>query len=204
VKIDDVKVLPGKANDIRWGGGAKVKLFTCHDNGYVGVWAADSSGALLKTIKLHSAPVMSLALSADGAQIATASHDHSSAVVDVSTRETPTLQVFKANRPLNAVCLTADFRAGPDAAGAAVMAGGMNERDVTTHKTLEDEFESKVRDAGSGEELATTVNSHFGPVHRLLPLPKVGKRGAFASVSEDGYLKVHGFDGRLLHSDTIE
>jgi len=201
VRVDDPKVLPGKANDIRWGGGAMVKLFTCHDNGFIGVW--DETGRLLKTCKLHSAPIMSLALAAVG-QIVTASHDQTSVVVDVTTREMPTLMVFKANRPLNAVCLSADFKAGEGGAGTVVLAGGKNAREVTTEATREDEFESKMLDAASGEEQASTSKAHFGPVHRLLHLPLAGKCGGFGSVSEDGTLKVHGFDGRTLHSDVIE
>lgn len=204
LRIDDPKVLPGKANDLKWGDGAKTKLFSCHDNGYVGVWSTDAPGSLLKTIKLHAGPIMSLALASDGKQIVTASKDESSAVVDVSKPSTDTLHVYKANRPLNAVCLTEDFKAGESGAGAVVFAGGMNERDVTTRQTHDDEFESKVRDAASGDEVASTNRSHFGPVHRLLSLPGLRKGGAFASVSEDGTLKVHGWDGRLLHSDTIE
>lgn len=203
LRIDDPKVLPGKANDIRWGAGAKVKLFSCHDNGYVGVWSAEAPGGLLKTIKLHAAPVVSLALSGDGSTLVTASHDGTSMAVDVSRPSTDTLLVYKANRPLNAVCLSEDFKAGDGGAGALVLAGGKNARDVTTQATLEDEFESKVLDGASGEVLASTTKAHFGPVHALLPLPRIGRHGAFASVSEDGCLKVHGLDGRLLHSDVI-
>mmetsp|Transcript_15318 Transcript_15318/g.44302 ORF Transcript_15318/g.44302 Transcript_15318/m.44302 type:complete len:474 (+) Transcript_15318:144-1565(+) len=204
VRIDDPKVLPGKANDLRWGGGAMVKLFSCHDNGYVGVWNPVSAEPLLRTCKLHSAPIMSLALAADGSQIVTASHDQTCAAVDVTTREMPKLMVYKANRPLNAVCLSADFKAGAGGAGTLVLAGGKNAREVTTEATLEDEFESKMLDAATGEEAGSTTKAHFGPVHRLLSLPAVGKGGAFGSVSEDGTLKVHGLDGRTLHSDVIE
>mmetsp|Transcript_170171 Transcript_170171/g.545728 ORF Transcript_170171/g.545728 Transcript_170171/m.545728 type:complete len:477 (-) Transcript_170171:64-1494(-) len=203
-RIDDPKVLPGKANDLRWGGGGKAKLFSCHDNGYVGVWSAEGDGALLKTLKLHSAPIISLALSHDGTTLVTASHDQTALAVDVSRPSTETVMQYKANRPLNAVCLTSDFKAGSGGAGAVIVAGGKNARDVTTQATLDDEFESKVLDGASGEEVASTSKAHFGPVHRFLALPQLGKSGAFASVSEDGCLKVHGLDGRVLHSDVME
>lgn len=203
LQIDDPKELPGKANDLRWGSGGKVKLFSCHDNGYVGVWSAEAPGGLMKTIKLHSAPVISLALSGDGCTLVTASHDCTAAVLDVSKPSTEKLLTFKANRPLNAVCLSGDFKAGPDGSGAAALAGGKNARDVTTQATLEDEFESKVMDAVTGDLCVSSVKTHFGPVHTLLSLPRHGKHGAFASVSEDGCVKVHGWDGYLLHSDVI-
>ncbi|CAK0863917.1 unnamed protein product [Prorocentrum cordatum] len=35
-KVLQLDQLPTKANDLRWGGGAKLKLFSAHDNGYVG------------------------------------------------------------------------------------------------------------------------------------------------------------------------
>jgi len=200
VRIDDPKVLPGKANDLKWGSGGKIKLFSCHDNGYVGVWCADT-GSLLKTLKLHTGPIMSLALCSEGASLVTASHDQTSVVVDVSTPSTPTVLTIKANRPLNAVCLSGDFKAGDS--GAIALAGGKNSRDVTTQKTLEDEFESKIMDPASGEAVVSSYKTHFGPVHRLLSLPSHKKGGSYASVSEDGCLKIHGWDGRLLQSDVL-
>lgn len=205
LKYDDAKVLPGKANDLRWGGGAKVKLFSCHDNGYVGVWSVDAPGGLMKTLKLHKGPVMSLALSGDGCTLVTASHDATSAAVDVSSREMATLKIYASNRPLNAVCLSEDFKAGEEEEGDGMvaLAGGKNARDVTTQVTQQDEFESKVMDAVSGKELNTSVKTHFGPVYTLLSLPGLRRGGAFASVSEDGCLKVHSWEGRMLHSDVI-
>lgn len=198
-RIDDPKVLPGKANDLRWGSGGKTKLFSCHDNGYVGVWGADA-GELLKTLKLHTGPVMSLSLSSDGSTLVTASHDQSCSVVDVSTPATPTVLTIKANRPLNALCLSEDFKAGEGGSGFVALAGGKNSRDVTTQKTLEDEFESKIMDAVNGEEAVSSYRTHFGPVHRLLALPE-HKSGSYVSVSEDGCVKIHAWDGTLLQSD---
>lgn len=202
VRIDDAKVLPGKANDLRWGSGGKTKLFSCHDNGYVGVWGADD-GALLKTLKLHTGPIMSLSLSADGTALVTASHDQSAVVVDVSTPSTPTVLSIKVNRPLNAVCLSDDFKAGEGGRGSIALAGGKNARDVTTQATLEDEFESKIMDPVSGEEKVSSYRTHFGPVHRLYSLPRHRSGGSYASVSEDGCVKIHGWDGRLLQSDVM-
>lgn len=193
--------LPTKANDLRWGGGAKLKLFSAHDNGYVGVWAADAPGSLLKTIRLHAKPVSSLCLDAGGTTLVTSSHDCTAAAVDVSQPSTPTLATYKADRPLNAVCVSKDFKANEE--GLIIVAGGRAERDVTTSKLMDDEFDSKVLDAKEGE-LVSSGTGHFGPVHMLLFLAEMGKRGAFASVSEDGCLRVHEIDGRLLHSDKIE
>jgi len=206
VKIDDPQVLKSHANDLRWGGnpGSKVLLFSAHNEGYVCVWSADSGGAPLKALKLHSAPVMALALTTDRSQLVTASHDSTSKAVDVSTRSMDTLAEYKSNRPLNAVCTSSDFKAGPEGTGFIVLAGGKHAREVTTEVTLEDEFESKVFDAVSCQQKATTVTSHIGPVHQLLSIPGLGKCGAFASASEDACLKVHDLDGRVLHSDVLE
>lgn len=201
-KLLQLQDLPTKANDLQWGGGAKTKLFSAHDNGYVGVWLVEGPGSLLKTIRLHTGPVSSLCLTADGSVLVTASHDGSVAAVDVTTRETETLATYKVDRPLNAVAISGDFKAG--SAGKVIVAGGKDPRDVTRSKDLrEDEFEAKVLDASSSDQLASG-KGHFGPIHALLALPRLGPGGAFASASEDGCLRVHGMDGRLLHSDTLQ
>ncbi|CAL1148685.1 unnamed protein product [Cladocopium goreaui] len=200
-KLLEIKDLPGKANDLQWGGGGKLKLFSAHDNGYVGVWLAEAPGSLMKTIKLHNAAISSLTLSSDATTLVTASHDKTSKAVDVSQPATETLATFELNRPLNAVAVSKDFQ--PQKTGTVVLAGGKDARDVTRAKDMqEDEFEAKVIDSASGKILAAGTG-HFGPVHGLLSLPRIGTAGAFATVSEDGCLKVHGLDGSLLHSDTL-
>eukprot|EP00434_Breviolum_minutum_P026962 symbB.v1.2.023837.t1/scaffold2208.1/size85765/6 len=179
----EIKDLPGKANDLEWGGGGKLKLFSAHDNGYVGVWLAEAPGSLMKTIKLHNAAISSLTLTSDASTLVTASHDKTSKAVDVSQPATETLATFELNRPLNAVAVSEDFQA--QKTGTVVLAGGKDARDVTRAKDMqEDEFEAKVVDSTSGKILAAAAG-HFGPVHGLLSLPRIGTMGAFASVSEE-------------------
>lgn len=193
--------LPTKANDLVWVSGAKTKLISAHDNGYVGIWLAEAQGSLLKTIKLHSGPVSSLCLTEDGATLVTASHDATAVAVDVTQPATPTLATWKSNRPLNAVVVSRDFRAA-DGKGKLVVAGGKDPRDVTRSKDMqEDEFEAKVLESENGD-ITASGKGHFGPIHALLFLPTL-PGGAFATASEDGCLRVHGLDGRLIHSDTL-
>eukprot|EP00931_Biecheleriopsis_adriatica_P073835 TRINITY_DN48049_c0_g1_i1.p1 TRINITY_DN48049_c0_g1~~TRINITY_DN48049_c0_g1_i1.p1 ORF type:complete len:487 (+),score=128.52 TRINITY_DN48049_c0_g1_i1:154-1614(+) len=204
-QLFEIKDLPTKANDLQWGGGAKLKLFSAHDNGYVGVWLAegDSPGSLLKTIKLHDGPVSALMLAAGGSTLVTASHDKTSKAVDITSPAMGTLATWEWNRPLNAVTVSADFKAGPDGAGVVVIGGGKDARDVTRAKDLhDDEFDSQVMDAVSGEVLGAG-SGHIGPVHALLSLPRHGPGGAFATVSEDGCLRIHSLEGELVHSDTL-
>lgn len=193
--------LPGKANDLRWAGGAKTKLISCHDNGYIGIWLADAPGSLLKTLKLHSAPIASLCLQSDGKAIVTASHDSSSKVVDISSPATETLMTYKADRPLNAVDVTSNFESGTG--GSLVVAGGRDPMLVTTSCLMEDEFEAKILDSESGVPVAA-AKGHFGPVHDVVYIPWAGRSGGFATCSEDGCLRVHALDGSTLHSDKIE
>lgn len=193
--------LPGKANDLRWAGGAKTKLISAHDNGYVGIWLAEGAGSLLKTMKLHSAPITSLCLSPDGKALITASEDSSSKVVDVSTPATETIATYKADRPLRAVDVTPDFVAGQ--AGQVIVAGGRDPMKVALSAIIEDEFETKVLDWESGVPVAST-KGHFGPVHDVVYMPWADKgSGGFATCSEDGCLVVHALDGRTLHSDRV-
>lgn len=192
--------LPGKANDIQWGGGGKTKLFTAHDNGYVGIWLAEDL-SLLKRLHLHKGPVTSFTLSDDGFTLVTASKDKSAAAVDVSQPSCEEVARYKANRPLNAVVVTPDYEAGT--AGNIILAGGKDERDVTTEKTRDDEFDSFILESESGRPVAQG-SGHFGPVHAMCFLPNLGRNGAYASVSEDGCVRVHSIEGRLLHADTVE
>lgn len=192
--------IPTKANDLRWGNGAKMKLFSAHDNGYVGVWLAEDPGNLLKTIKLHSQPVTCLALSRDNKTLISSSHDNTALAVDVSSPATEVVATYASNRPLNAVAVSTDYK--PNECGFVVVAGGKDPKHVTTSKTLEDEFDCKFLDGETGEEVGSGAG-HFGPVHALFYLAQSGSGGAFASVSEDGCIKVRGVDdGELLHSDT--
>jgi WD40 repeat protein len=200
-----IENLPGKANDIRWAGGAKTKLLSAHDNGFVGVWSAEPAGPdanyLLKTIKLHDKPIASLCLSADGKSLITASHDASSKVVNISTRDTETLKTYKADRPLNAVDVTMDFTV--EGEGNLIVAGGRDPMVVTTSSLMEDEFEAKILETESGQPIAA-AKGHFGPVHDLVFMPWLADGGGFATCSEDGCLRVHALDGRTIHSDKIE
>mmetsp|Transcript_8550 Transcript_8550/g.25944 ORF Transcript_8550/g.25944 Transcript_8550/m.25944 type:complete len:472 (+) Transcript_8550:90-1505(+) len=203
-KIEQVLLLdnlPTKANDIQWAGGAKTKIISAHDNGYVGVWLAEAPGSLLKTIKLHSGPVTCLHITADGALLITASQDFSVAAVDITTKDTKTVATYRANRPLRAVTVSPDFE--PGKAGSVIIGGGRAERDITTSKDLvSDEFEGTILDAVDGRPLASG-KGHIGPVHAVLSLPSLGPNGGFATISEDGCLRVHDIcNGRLLYSDT--
>mmetsp|Transcript_74065 Transcript_74065/g.130925 ORF Transcript_74065/g.130925 Transcript_74065/m.130925 type:complete len:485 (+) Transcript_74065:115-1569(+) len=200
-KLLEIKDLPTRANDLQWGGGAKLKLFSAHENGYVGVWSVEGEGSLMKTIKLHAEPVTALSLGNGGSTLVTASRDKTSIAVDVTQPTTPTLATYEWNRPLNAVAVSSDFKVGES--GHVIVGGGKEARDVTRASDLrEDEFEAKVFDAASKEPVAAG-QGHFGPIHCLLSLPRTGPKGAVASVSEDGCLRVHGLDGNLLHSDTL-
>lgn len=193
--------LPGKANDLRWAGGAKTKLLSCHDNGYIGVWLAEGAGSLLKTIKLHTAEVMMLCVTADGKAVVTASLDKSSKVVDISSPATETLATYPADRPLRGIDVTPDF--SPTGGGNLVVAGGRDPMKVTTSCLMEDEFEAKILSSEDGVPVAA-AKGHFGPVHDVVVMPWAGKSGGFATCSEDGCLRVHALDGSTLHSDKIE
>lgn len=197
IRLED---LPGRANDLQWAGGAKTKLISCHDNGYVGIWLAEGEGSLLKTIKLHSSPIAQLCLTPDGKALVTASHDSSAKVVDISTPATETLMTYKADRPLNAVDVSADFGPG---VGNLIVGGGRDPMVVTMSSLMEDEFEAKILDSESGEPVAA-AKGHFGPIHDVVFMPWLKGGGGFATCSEDGCLRVHALDGSTLHSDKIE
>eukprot|EP00747_Dinoflagellata_sp_TGD_P161689 gnl/TRDRNA2_/TRDRNA2_178435_c0_seq1.p1 gnl/TRDRNA2_/TRDRNA2_178435_c0~~gnl/TRDRNA2_/TRDRNA2_178435_c0_seq1.p1 ORF type:complete len:478 (-),score=99.56 gnl/TRDRNA2_/TRDRNA2_178435_c0_seq1:38-1471(-) len=199
-QVLEITTLPTKANDIQWGGGSKTKIFSAHDNGYVGVWGPED-GTLMKKLQLHTGPVASLCLTCDSSTLLTASHDSTASAVDVSKPSCDVVATYKTNRPLNAVAVSPDYK--PNAAGFVTIAGGRDPREVTTSKLLEDEFESFILKS-EGAEVVANGKGHFGPVHETICLSKVARAkgaAAFATISEDGCLRVHGVDGTLLYAD---
>lgn len=191
---------PGRANDLKWVGGAIKKLITAHDSGYVGIWKAEGEGDLLKTLKLHSSPVIKLCLTTDGGALLTASHDGTAACIDVSKPACEVLTTYKMEHPLNVVATSLDYKATADGImGTVIVAGGRHNREVTTTTGTEDEFFAKILDGQNGEWMESG-KGHFGPVHALVVMPDYGKYGAFATGSEDGTIRVHGVDGSTLHS----
>jgi translation initiation factor 3 subunit I len=193
--------LPAKANAVQWGDGAKKKIFSAHENGYVAVWGADD-GKLLKTLKLHAQPVTGICLASDGITLLSASRDRTACVVDVSTPTAPTLRTYKTDRPLNAVAVTPTFNPKEDDEaskknGAVLLGGGQDEMQVTQTKVVEGEFEALIY-SNEGERWGSG-KGHFGPVHAIRTVP--GKQDMFATGAEDGCLYVHDLYGEMLHAD---
>jgi len=191
-----IKELPSKVNDVQWGAGAITKVFSAHDNGYLGVWDA-SNARLLKTLKLHPDPVMALSLATDGVTLVSASRDMTAKAVDVSVKEMPVLRTWKTDRPLNAVAVSPEFKGketGPR--GAVVLGGGRQDRDITTTKECaEGEMEAQIYSSdgdwwGSGK-------GHIGPIHVI----RFVSAETFATGSEDGCVYVHDLYGKLVHTD---
>lgn len=194
LRIDKI---PARANAVKWLGGSKVKLLTGHDNGYLGVWAADT-GDLMKTLKLHEKAIVYLCLSAEGSVAFTASLDKSSKCVDVTKPAMPTLTTFTANRPVNAVAVPRNYKPEGSEDNWVVLAGGMEDRDVTTGKTHDDEFDCLL--LGQDNKQWGAGKGHFGTVHGLEFLPD-GK--SFASCAEDGHVYVFWGDGSVRFADRV-
>lgn len=196
IKIDKI---PARANAVKWSGGGKVKLLTAHENGYLGVWAADN-GDLLKTMKLHDKSIVYLCQAAGGSIVFTASLDKTSKIVDMTKREMPVLSTFTVNRPCLAVAAPRNYV--PDGTEEekkdnwVVLAGGMEDRDVTTQKSHEDEFDCLL--LGDDSKQWGAAKGHFGTVHGLEFLPD-GR--SFASCAEDGHVYVFWGDGSVRFAD---
>eukprot|EP00929_Paragymnodinium_shiwhaense_P107743 TRINITY_DN74105_c0_g1_i1.p1 TRINITY_DN74105_c0_g1~~TRINITY_DN74105_c0_g1_i1.p1 ORF type:complete len:475 (+),score=121.74 TRINITY_DN74105_c0_g1_i1:143-1567(+) len=198
--VTRITKIPARASAIAWDPvkGKMPKLFSSHDNGYVAVWKADETGALLTTIKLHTEPVTCVTITADGSTLFSSSRDRTVAVVDITSRECPVILRLKTNRPLNAVAVSEDFKKGSTA--GLVVGGGQSERDVTTTKEVEGEFEAQIYDwAGSKGDMSWSAagKGHFGPIHQIRFLPNKG----FVTAGEDGCVWGFDLEGNVAHTD---
>jgi len=194
-QLCQIKEMPSKANALQWGAGGKVKVFSAHDNGFIGVWNAEDA-SLLKTIKLHQKPVTALCLSQDGKVLVSASRDMTSKAVDISTPDTPVLRTYETDRPLNAVAVSAEYSAGAEG-GAVVVGGGREDRDITTSKLQEGEMDAQCFSAEG--EWWSSSKGHIGPIHVIRFVPDSG----YITGSEDGTIFVHDLYGKLMHTDNM-
>eukprot|EP00928_Gymnodinium_smaydae_P055381 TRINITY_DN38940_c0_g1_i1.p1 TRINITY_DN38940_c0_g1~~TRINITY_DN38940_c0_g1_i1.p1 ORF type:complete len:463 (+),score=124.19 TRINITY_DN38940_c0_g1_i1:63-1451(+) len=191
-----MEALPTKANALQWGSGGKPKVFSAHDNGYIGVWDA-TDGKLLKTLKLHREPIIGLAMDPAGVTLLTASRDMTGKAVDISTRDTPEIRTWKTDRPLNAVAVSPQFSLA-DERGSIVFGGGRQDRDIaTTKEVVEGEMDPQI--LSTTGEWQGAGKGHIGPIHVI----RFIAGGGFATGAEDGCIYVHDMQGGLLHSDNM-
>ena len=181
------EALPMKAQQVRWGPFDET-LVSIHEDGSLFVWDT-KTGDALKEVRAHgNNKINKLRFSTDRKLAVTSSADHTAKLWQ--TAEWTLVRVYSADRPLNDAVVSPIYRGTPLKREHIIMGGGQEARDVTTTGLQEGKFETLFYHLVQESELGK-VKGHFGPLHTLSWSPN-GK--AFASGSEDGFVRLHKLD----------
>jgi len=177
-----------------WGPLNETILTACED-GTIRVYDV-RNGEQVKVISDHTKAVMQLNFSKNGKMFISASKDGTAKLFDSETFKH--LKTYNTGRPINSACIS------PSPEYELVMlGGGQSAESVTTTRVDNTQFRVRLFHMIYEEELAS-VQGHFGPVNVLSFSPD-GK--GFASGGEDGYVRLHHFDGSYFddfHKDNLK
>ncbi|OWB71705.1 hypothetical protein B5S31_g1396 [[Candida] boidinii] len=136
------------------------------------------TGELLAEVKDHEDLITDIQFSSDKTYFITASKDKTARIYDVD--DLKLLKTYLSPAPLNTACITPvkEF---------VIVGGGQDAKDVTTTAGKEGNFEARFLHKIFEHEIGT-IKDHFGPLNCLSVHPK---GTAYASGSEDGFVKIH-------------
>lgn len=159
------------------------------DNGLVVKYDSET-GKEVQRKKLHDLRVNRLTFSTDKTMFITASVDTTAKLVDPENLEV--LQTFKTSAPVNGAVISPIHP-------HVLIGGGQDAMTVTTTSASQGKFETRFFHYMYNEEFGR-VKGHFGPINALAMHPT---GTAFASGSEDGYIRLHHFDQNYLNCDDL-
>ena len=157
------------------------------DNGFVIKYDSESGKEVCRK-KLHDLRVNRLTFSEDKTMLITASVDTTAKLIDPETLDV--LQIFKTSAPVNGAVISPIHP-------HVLIGGGQDAMTVTTTSASQGKFETRFFHYMYNEEFGR-VKGHFGPINALAMHPK---GTAYASGSEDGYIRLHHFDQNYLNCD---
>merc|ERR1712039_265958 len=142
--------------------------------------------------------ISSMNFSEDRMLMITSSKDMNAKLWAMDTIEC--IKTYKTDRPLNDAAISPLFTQEKDAKFHIIMGGGQDAKDVTTTRGAEGKFEATLWHMIYEEEIGT-VKGHFGPMNTIAWF----RNGAgFVTGGEDGYVRVHHFDGEYFTSKKFE
>jgi len=163
-------------------------IITGHESGMLCQWEVASGDMLRKQDKEHKQQIMDLQLSKDGTMLITSSKDNTAKLFDVQSLDAK--RVYKSQAPVNSAAVS-------PLRDHVVLGGGQEARDVTTTSTRVGKFDARFYHLVFEEEFGR-VKGHFGPINSVAFHPD--GRG-YSSGGEDGYVRVHNFDGNYFDFD---
>lgn len=186
-----------KATKVKWGAFDE-SLISIDEEGYVSVWDA-TNGAALHSFEAHKATCTSLNFNEDRTLMVTTSKDHTCKLWGTDTFEL--VKTYKSDRPLNDAAITPLF----DSTDAdkkryhIIMGGGQDAKDVTTTASSSGKFEPMMWHMVFEEEIGQ-VKGGFGPMNCITWFRD---GSGFVTGGEDGYVRVHHFDGEYFTNKRV-
>lgn len=142
------------------------------------------TGELLDSFAAHEdgMQVTDIQTSPDRTYFITSSKDKTAKLI--SSRDLQLLKTYPSDTPLNTASLTPKKP-------FVILGGGQAAMDVTTTSSRQGKFEARFYHKVFEDEIGR-VKGHFGPLNTVAVDP-LGR--GYASGGEDGYVRVHHFDG---------
>lgn len=178
--VTKTTIQDSKITSLIWGA-VDETVVTGHESGKLVLWD-------LKTMKVittsddHSGAISDMQAAKDGTMFVTASKDTTAKLFDTETLDC--LKTYKTDRPVNSACISPNLE-------HVCLGGGQEAMVVTQTATSQGKFEARFYNLVFEEEFAR-VKGHFGPINSLAFNPSGDQ---YCSGAEDGFLRVHNFDG---------
>ncbi|ODN99619.1 eukaryotic translation initiation factor 3 subunit I [Cryptococcus wingfieldii CBS 7118] len=162
-------------------------IVTGHESGKIAKYDVKTGEEVQAVETEHSGLITDIQLSPDGTYFISSSKDKTARLWDLKTLEV--MKVFPTETPVNSAVIT-------PGRPYIILGGGQDAMNVTTTSQRAGKFESRFFHKLFEEEVGR-VKGHFGPINTLAVHPE-GR--AYASGSEDGFVRVHWFDDSYFRS----
>lgn len=191
--------LPMKANKVKWGPFDETLIAT-FDEGQIIIYDS-TNGSLLHKLEAHKSTVTNINFTEDRMMMISCSKDMTAKLWTLDDYEC--IKTYKTDRPLNDAAISPLYQVKDEKTPAKrhiLLAGGQDEKEVTTTTSASGKFEAQLWHMVYGEELGS-IKGHFGPIHTIA-WRRDGK--GFVTGGEDGLIRSQLFDAHYFTSPKFE
>ncbi|CAM9093743.1 unnamed protein product, partial [Ectocarpus fasciculatus] len=181
INVDDLD----KATYLNWTRGNEF-LIAGFDSGLLVKYDPVTGQEVERISKFHGGRINRMRFNKDKTLFVTASKDMTAKIVDPDNFEV--IKIFKAGHPINDACLSSLHP-------HVLLGGGQDAMSVTVTAGSQGKFECRFFHQIYEEEFGR-VKGHFGPINAIAIHPD---GVAYASGSEDGFVRLHHFDSTYIN-----